>query len=399
MSGARAMRLAPSGDAIGLGSLVSIATRRVTSVGLAERLEVELGAERVELMRSGREALRRGLALAAERTQRREVLIPAYTCYSVPAAAVSLGLRVRLVDVDDTGRIDPVSLAATPLDDVAAVVVCNLFGRAEPFDHTRARAAEAGAWLIDDAAQAFGASLDGDSDSGSGGAVGARGELGVLSFGRGKPLSGLGGGALVFGAAAAGLEATPRGDLVGAAGLRAVVKAGMWDLALQPAVFGVLASIPALGIGETPFEPDFAGGDIDGASLVLADHGLDVAAANAGERRQDAERLARDLQEHTRFEPVLAQPDERGVYPRLAVRAPDEASRASALALLGRGGCGASAMYPAALSRLERLRPHLVDARPMAGAERLAGRVLTLPVNGRLQGRRWRDALDLLASL
>ena len=74
-------------------------------------------------------------------------------------------------------------------------------------------------------------------------------------------------------------------------------------------------------------------------------------------------------------------------------------SAAAALASLARVGAGASGLYPAALSCLEALRPHRVDDAPMRGAERLAGRLLTLPVNGSLRGRRWAAALEVLSRL
>jgi dTDP-4-amino-4,6-dideoxygalactose transaminase len=172
-----------------------------------------------------------------------------------------------------------------------------------------------------------------------------------------------------------------------------------WDLALQPVVFRALSAIPRLGIGATPFEPDFDRGGIDGASLVLTDLALDGFAAAADRRAARAERLATDLEERTRFEPITAAAGERAVYPRLAVRAPDPSARAAALEALGRIGAGASPYYPSALSRLEALRPHLVADAPMPGAESLAARLLTLPVHGRLEGRLWNEALTALEAI
>ena len=63
--------------------------------------------------------------------------MPAYTCYSVPAAVVAAGMRVRLVDVDSRGCIDRDDLARQPLESTAAVIVCNLFGLAEPIRDIR----------------------------------------------------------------------------------------------------------------------------------------------------------------------------------------------------------------------------------------------------------------------
>ena len=93
------------------------------------------------------------------------------------------------------------------------------------------------------------------------------GEVGLLSFGRGKPLSALGGGALAWGDSNGAIPAPPP---AAARRLAGVARALAFDLALQPALFRCLASVPSLGIGETRFDPDFARGGIDGASLCLA---------------------------------------------------------------------------------------------------------------------------------
>ena len=93
-------RLPPTGDPIDAGE-------RRLALGLAdpertlrEGLRAWLAVDEVQLHASGRAALRALLAALASRSGRREVVIPAYCCLSVPAAAVAAGLRVRLVDVD-----------------------------------------------------------------------------------------------------------------------------------------------------------------------------------------------------------------------------------------------------------------------------------------------------------
>jgi len=143
----------------------------------------------VTLHCSGREALRVAFMELAASTHRREVAIPAYSCFSIPAAAVAAGLRIRLVDIEDSGQIARASLEGVPLEQVAAVVVTNLFGVPEPIANLAELAREAGAGVIDDAAQTLG----GISKEGP---VGARADIGILSFGRGKPVSALGGAPL-----------------------------------------------------------------------------------------------------------------------------------------------------------------------------------------------------------
>ena len=124
-------------------------------------------------------------------SDRDEIWVPGYTCFSIPAAAVAAGLRVRLVEIGLDGRIDPNALARMPLERAAALVVSNLFGVPEPVARLREITNSRGVALVDDAAQSLGARS-------AEGPVGTRGEVGILSFGRGKPLSALGGGALAW---------------------------------------------------------------------------------------------------------------------------------------------------------------------------------------------------------
>ncbi len=368
MRPARALgRTAPGGSAIPLRAL-----RRVFSGGDAQSelcagLASLLGTRDVTLHASGREAMRVAFQVLAERSGRTEVALPAYVCFSVPASAVAAGLTVHLVDVDESGRLDPASLERLPLEEVAAVVVANLFGLAEPVAEVRTIAERAGVAVIDDAAQALGARSPE-------GAVGARGEIGVLSFGRAKPLSALGGGALAWSGTAPVERARVAGSPIVAA-LRALA----YDAARWPPLLGLLTGIPALGIGETVYETDFARGPIPAPALSLATALLpDLPKANQ-ERTAVAQELAEALRSDTSYRPLVAAPGTTAVHPRLGVVAPSAAAREAALEALR--PLGASPLYPTSLTRIEPLHPHLVGRPDCPGADTLAGRVFTLPTH------------------
>lgn len=357
------------------------------AAALRAALAARFGSQHVALFRSGREALRIALRSFAERSGRDEVVIPAYTCWSVAAAAVAAGMRVRLVDVDARGRIDLESLRALPLQRVACIVVSSLFGVAEPLEPVAALARAGGAAVIDDAAQSPGAEA-------ADGAAGSRGDVAMLSFGRGKPIQALGGGALLWrGDAFAFPEPAPPQGRPQLARLRARA----WNLALTRPAFTVLAALPGLGVGRTTFDPEFQRGAISGDALVLAAFALDAFDARAQLRAKRAAAMATDLTERTRFEPLCATSSQRAVYPRLAILAPDAASRDRALA--GLAHCGASSLYPGALDTVAALTPHRSDADVCPGARALASRLLTLPLHGRLSGRSWEACLRLLAAL
>lgn len=375
-SGAPALgRLAPGGSPIPLRAL-----RRLFSGGDAERelctgLADRLGAGQVTLHASGREAMRVAFRALAERSGRREVAVPAYVCFSVPAAAVAAGLSVRLVDVDDSGRLDAESLARLPLESVAAVVVANLFGLAEPVREVISIARGAGVAVVDDAAQSLGAySPEGPA--------GGRGEIGVLSFGRAKPLSALGGGALVWSSTPA--DETPR-ERTPARPLMAALRALAYDAARWPPLLGALSGIPALGIGETVYDPQFAQGAIPGPALCLARALLPDLADSSRERAAVALELAEALCSSTPYRPLVAAPGVTAAYPRLGVMAPSGEARAAALSALR--PLGASPLYPSTLARIDKLQPHLIGETACPGAELLASRLFTLPTHDAIRAR------------
>ena len=265
-------------------------------------------------------------------------------------------------------------------------MVCNLFGNPEPIDAVRKLANEAGAAVLDDAAQSLGA-------RGAEGPTGARGDIGILSFARGKPLSGLGGGAIVWHGQAA-IDAPLQTRARGAAILRALA----YNAALTGPIFRVLSAVPSLGIGRTVFEPGFPQGGIDGASVALAAALLPDMHAALARRAGIAERLSARVRAETKFTVLLPPVGTTAAFPRLALLAPSAGIRNDVLGRLESLGTGVSTFYPDSLACLSRLTPALSASSCFTGATDLAARLLTLPTHGRLTGRLLDEVLESLHS-
>lgn len=121
-----------------------------------------------------------------------EVIMPAYTFPSMPAAVVAAGARPVFVDVDPKSyNMDPSLAGKAVTSRTKAVVAAHLFGRAAEIGALSDVASSIGAGLIEDCAHAAGALRGGRR-------LGSFGDAAVFSFGIGKNMPCFGGGAVCF---------------------------------------------------------------------------------------------------------------------------------------------------------------------------------------------------------
>ena len=106
---------------------------------LAAEIRAELGVDRVFLVSSGKAALTLTLsAIASLSPARRNVVIPAFTCFSVPAAVLQAGLQPVVCDVDvETFDFDYAQLASLLDEHMLCVVANHLFGIPAAVDRMR----------------------------------------------------------------------------------------------------------------------------------------------------------------------------------------------------------------------------------------------------------------------
>lgn len=139
---------------------------------------------------SGTSALHLAL-LAAGAGPGDEVITVPFTFAATVAAIGYSGARARLIDVDPaTFCLDPAKLEAAITPRTKAIVPVHLFGQPAPMDEILAIARRHGLTVIEDAAQAHGASLHGRP-------AGSLGDLACFSFYPGKNLGACGEGGFV----------------------------------------------------------------------------------------------------------------------------------------------------------------------------------------------------------
>jgi dTDP-4-amino-4,6-dideoxygalactose transaminase len=345
---------------------------------LAAHLRAAYDVPRVVLTDSGTSALTLAIRAAALRRPGAPVALPAYGCFDLATAAIGAGVRVVLYDVQAaTLTPDLASVERALARGVCALVVAHFYGVPVPMDAMQAAADRAGALLIEDAAQGAGGSWRSRP-------LGATAPLGVLSFGRGKGITGGGGGALLGRDAAAlpdavvaNIRPADEGDAVFGAKL-----AAQWALG-RPALYALPARLPMLQLGETLYHAPTPVRGLRTASARILLHTMPLAQSEAQVRRTHAARLIRSLGERRDgVVPAIADGGEAG-WLRLPVH-----GHARAAAGEGTDVLGIMPGYPYPLNDLAMLQPHLDNGgETFAGARELTQRLWTLPTHSHLGDR------------
>jgi dTDP-4-amino-4,6-dideoxygalactose transaminase len=188
--------------------------------------------------------------------ERDEVLVPAYTCYSVPSAIVRAGLKVRPCDLAPGGLDLDFDRLAGQLDNphLLCVIPTHLFGMPSDVERVKELADRRGVRVVEDAAQAMGGGWHGRM-------MGTLGDVGLFSMGRGKAFSTVEGGVILTDDEAIGQAVGKQVAVVPGYGPLDSVKLILYALALSalihPRIFWLPKLLPFLKLGETHFDPSF----------------------------------------------------------------------------------------------------------------------------------------------
>lgn len=153
-----------------------------------ERLKESFGREAVALD-SGLAAIRLFLR-AGGLIPGDEVAVPAYLCERVGRGLISEGYSLRYIDVGDDYNLSVEDFKKKISAKTRAVLAVHSYGIPCRIDDIVEIAGHYGTAVIDDSAQSFGGRYKGKL-------LGTFGDCGVLSFGWIKPLTAMGGGALL----------------------------------------------------------------------------------------------------------------------------------------------------------------------------------------------------------
>jgi len=324
-----------------------------------------LKVERCVLGNSGRSLLSSLLEILkqGDNDERNEVLIPGYTCYSVAASVARAGLKIRTYDLDPLS-LEPDLDSATKAagEETLAIIIQHLFGIPAPVNRIQEIGRDVGAYLIEDAAQALGGTMNGRP-------LGTAADFGFYSFGRGKPLP-LGGGGAMVGKDLDTLSNLRRTeDRNGYVQLSSTLITQFMSL---PFCYWISEHLP-IGLGKTIFTTDF---DISGMPAImqnLAENSI----ANLDDLNAHRCDAAKTYEEAFDDECVIPIPEGgSAVYTRFPLMAgpgpiPKELKR-----------LGVRRMYPKAIPDVDTIKPYLADPQSNTpGALEIARNLITLPTH------------------
>lgn len=341
----------------------------------ADQLKDYFNVKHCFLLSSGKASLT--LILQALKTlypDRDEVLIPAFTCYSVPAAIVRAGLKVRICDIEpETLDFDYHELSEQLLSQrLLCVVPAHLFGVTADIPRVREIIGKRNIIIVEDAAQSMG-------EESKGRKVGTLGDVGLFSLGRGKAFSTVSGGIILTNSDEIGNALNRQFDAIPAYSVTEQFILAIYAAALsvlsRPGLFWIPKSLPFLGLGETHFDPDFSIKRMSAFQAGLATGWQDRLIELRKIRRKNANYLFKSGMKTAGGAKLLSS----GLI-RFPIIVSSGAEQLAVLRESSRLGLGGADVYPGTVDCIAELRGCIVGG-TSAKAGSIVERIVTFPIH------------------
>ena len=353
---------------------------------LEEGIREYLGVKHVFFVSSGKAALYLILRALQELSQgKNKVIIPAYTCFSVPSAIIKAGLKVTLCDIDpQTFDFDYGLLEKTMDKDTLCVIPTHLFGIPADMDRVTKICRDKGIFVVEDAAQAMGGRYIGKL-------LGTIGDVGFFSMGRGKNITCNSGGIIVTNsdmiAGVIGEEYSGLEDPSLLNDLKALAELTLMALLISPSLYWLPSCMPFLGLGETVFHSDFPVKRLSGIKAgVLRQWRKDLDVAN----------MVRIKNGNIFIEKLKLERMKELPYIRLPILVGNRVSRDNLYRTAKEMGLGISMMYPASVNEIAEIKAQFFG-KSFPIAVSVAERILTLPTHDFVSGKDIDKICELLS--
>jgi dTDP-4-amino-4,6-dideoxygalactose transaminase len=351
-------------------------------------MKASLGVKHLYFVSSGKAALYLILTALRSISDRRQVVIPAYTCFSVPSAIKKAGLEVKLCDIDlSTLHFDDRQLEKTVTEETLCVVPNHLFGIPEEMDRINELCKKKGVYVVEDAAQAMGGNDRGRP-------LGTLGDVGFFSLGRGKNITCGSGGIIVTNSTSIAEALSPIYSDLPVSSTRETfseyVQLLFMVFFIRPALYWFPSGLPFLKLGQTLYYENFPVKRLSSVKVGLLrnwrtrldrSNRLRVEAAADFIQRLHLKSFGEDPLPYLRL-PVLMQSREQ--KERLCIESRKK-------------GLGVSPMYPSAINEVAEIGSDFREE-VFPSAMRAAERLVTLPTHPLLSEQDKKKICELFES-
>lgn len=320
-----------------------------------------------------------------------EVIMPAYSCPSLPAAAIRAGLKPVLCDTErDCFRMSLDSLSSRIGPDTVAIIAVHLLGIPERIVEICEIARRYKIVLIEDAAQAFGNTIHiergkpGGSDADQ--HLGTFGDIGIFSFRRGKPLGLLGGGIILANNRSSEESIRAQYDSLSEdyspSSVLYLINLLLYSIFFHPNFYWIPQRLPWLQLGDTIFTLDYEVKRLNPKILQLGSR-LIQEFEKIRRKRKELEKIYKEKLEPGRQEFVLLPEsgDNRIALLRYPLILKSKEKRDRILEELKRRGLGATGSYPVPLNEQPGAAGYFDRKESYPNAKFISERILTMPLH------------------
>jgi dTDP-4-amino-4,6-dideoxygalactose transaminase len=339
---------------------------------LKNELKKYFGVKHVFLVSSGKAAFFLILqSLKSLSPERYEVLIPAYTCFSVPSAIVRAGLKVSLCDIEpSTFDFDYKLLEESINENTLCVIPDHLFGIPSDVDRIKSLCRGRDIFVVEDAAQAMGGMCKGKM-------IGTIGDVGFFSLGRGKNITSGSGGIIVTNSESIAQEIKKNFSTLESPSLTETFKEFLKSMALSffihPSLYWFPAGLPFLKLGETIFCMEFPVKMLSNMQAgLLKDWQRRLEESNQI-RKENAKYFIKMLGLKTSNDAFIP-------YLRLPILVEEKELRDRMCFLSRERGLGISLIYPSAINKIEQIESQF-NGRTFVGSSKIAEKLITMPTH------------------
>jgi len=344
--------------------------------------------------KSGTQSLFEIIKSLKQITNRNRVIVQSYTCFSVAKVLEESNLDIVILDTNPvTLDYNYEELESIVDEKTLCVIATHLFGASANLKRIKKITEKYGAYIIEDAAQKQPDLLKETSIA----------DATIYSFGRGKPISLMGGSIL-------GINNTEinkalqtvekKSILVGNYGLNTIFKMVIADIFTNPLLYALPAWLPFLRVGETIYPEKIENGKMDKIQICFLEKRLFELNYILQKRYAIAQEYTNTLKKYSKQ--ILLEHTKKEEYSpsRYPFYMKEERSMLSRNKRLHLQQYGIVFMYPMGINNLPQLKNKIIkNTSKYEGSDYIANHLVTAPTHCYICSRNLHKVLEILRNI